>query len=156
MAMRFLKRNKIITFTSFILIVWILLALVRTGLNFSKVLSEEISWISLTRIQKEELLFGDLYTFFSGIDQKTAKRSRILLYSTDGKAYFYGRYYLYPKGIYWAKTVTSLNRELQTKRYDYLAIYNFDEAAKKQLIERKVIGNFTIITSKFGELFKIQ
>ena len=109
-----------------ILTVFLFIALVRTVNNFSKIYTEEGSWIGLSDFEKRKRLYGDIFVFFTFINANTQSRAKILFLTTDGRAYYLSKYYLYPRIV----TVIRIDKkipEYNLQQYDYIAVFINDE-----------------------------
>lgn len=101
------KMNKR-SFLYILLGIYFLIAVGNVGYNGLKTYTEVRDWYFLSDTQKREKIFGDLYTAFLFIDKNTVENASLLIVSSDVRAFFLGRYYLYPKKI----TVVATAKEL--------------------------------------------
>lgn len=106
---------------------WIAIAVFRTLYNFSKLATEEREWYSLSSDEQREKDFGDAHNFFRFVQTRTKTGSNILFYSKDTKAYFLGRYYLYPTKVIWGEYQHELWGDKIARDYDFLMIYPVNE-----------------------------
>lgn len=121
-----------------LIVVWTALAAARTFYNFSKLFSEEKEWYFLSDEAKRRKLFGDLYYFFRFVEKNTSREARIIFYAPGGKAYYLGRYYLYPRRLTYAKTENEVRNFVKSNRYDYILSY---QTKDKELSEN---NNYTL------------
>ncbi len=128
-----MNKKKLLTkILFFLFFLWIAISLLRTFYNFSKLATEERKWYGLSDEQKRVLQFGDLHSFFRFIQSHTKNRSTILFFTDDAKAYYLGRYYLYPTKVIGKFEPILWNSKKQT--YDYIVIYPLKD---KHLLENK-------------------
>lgn len=128
MKVKYKNVNGVISTALFLLIFsWGLLAIVRSFYNFSKIYSEERSWIFLSDSEKRTRLFGDLYSVAVDVDSKTPVSSRILLLAPGGKTFFLSRYYLYPRRLVYVRSVKEMQEELKKNSFDYLVMFQTSE-----------------------------
>lgn len=106
-----------------LIIVWLIISISRTIFNVSKIITEEKNWIKLTEEQKREKLFADLYPFYKFIEKKIPQNSTIAFLAPGGKAYYLGRYYLYPRRLIYLTNSKDLNNKLKKCSFNYLVIY---------------------------------
>lgn len=118
--MRFNVFKKLIFF---LLIIWIALSIFRTFYNLSKVFTEEKNWIFLSDEQKRERIFKDLHKIFRIVEEKTDKNSNIIFFSKDKKEYYLGRYYLYPRRLYYIDSINKIDNLQNKSKYNYIFIY---------------------------------
>lgn len=116
------KKNKYGIIITVLLLIWLLVAVGRSIVNFSKIYTEERYWLNLTYEQKEIKFFGELYTSFIFLKNNTPQNSKILIYLTDGAPYYYGRYLIYPRKIYQASNIDEFQKSIQS--YKYVFLYN--------------------------------
>lgn len=104
-----------------LLTIWFIVALGRTFYNLSKLYTEEKSWYLLSTEQQKAKQFGELHYLYQFVDLHTQNDSVIKFYTHDNKAYYLGRYYLYPK-----KVISKFNKNLWANNiysYNYYLIY---------------------------------
>ena len=109
-----------------LILLWVLISFFDVCYNSIKFISEAKYWLPLSDTQKRNEIFGDIYNFIIFVEQSTPERSNILILSNDDKAYYLGRYYLYPRNI-----SVSVNSE------DFLNIAkqgNFEYLAERMVI----------------------
>ena len=123
---------------------WIAIALFRTLYNFSKLATEEREWYSLSTDEQREKDFGDSHNFFRFVQTHTRENSNILFYSKDTKAYFLGRYYLYPTKVIWGEFQYELWGDKINRDFDYLMVYPTDEV-RSEITNDKVIYKLSSI-----------
>lgn len=86
------------------------------GYYFYKVASVDYKWVLLTDEQRKIKYYGDEYIFFQHV-KKIPVDSFFIVSDNGNKAYFLGRYFLYPKKIY------TLKNQQQLLRGNYLLIF---------------------------------
>lgn len=119
---------KLFLFTLILLIgLWTLIASLRTLYNVTKLFTEEKQWFFLSDEQKKEKSFGDLHTFYRFAESHTPLNSRILFLSPGGKAYYLGRYYLYPRKIFAVVNPSDISQKLNKEKFDFLLVYQTKE-----------------------------
>lgn len=128
------KKNKIL---SFIILLWIGIALVRTLYNFSKIITEEKNWIYLTTEQKKEKQFGDRHLFFRFVKANIPSGSNILFDTNDGMAYYLARYYLYPTTVIWEQRQFSEWGNGINRNYNYVINYPITSEIKNNIVVNK-------------------
>lgn len=146
--------RRIFIYFGFLLIsVWLVASFIRTFYNVSKIFTEEIAWIILSDEQRREKLFGDLHNLFRFVEKQTPEGSNIIFLAPGGKAYFLGRYYLYPRKLKWVKSPKSVDSILSLGGYNYILMY---QAIDPDLDEYKSnlwkLRSYTPIATYSGEL----
>lgn len=139
-----MKYKQLFTYLlAIIIILWSILAIIRSGYNLTKLLTEEPSWLNLSYDQKQTKLHGDLYLFIDFVKKNTSEHSKILFIAPGGKAYYLARYFLYPRIITYEKNTYS---NYDSYRYDYIVTY---QTTDKELDENNsfnwVLPNLTVI-----------
>lgn len=135
-----------------VFIITIGFSLLRTLLNISKIYTEEKSWIFLSEERKKQKLYGDLYYFYRDIKNMTPKT--IYLLSKDGKAYYLGRYLLYPQRIYWTDNETIYHDKVNKTENSIAAIYHQQDFLKSS---KKLNGYSTVRNNNMViGVYKIQ
>lgn len=118
--------------------VWAFIAIAHVFYNISKIVTDEKVWLSLSDERRRQRVFGDLYILYSYIDTVTARDDKILVITADGKPYFYGRYYLYPKKIYW----DGLYNERQSiKQFSHLVVIQPLEKRQEEQYDELLSGD---------------
>lgn len=110
-----------------LLALWFFLAFLRTGYNFSKVVTEETTWLSLPDEEKRIRMFGDTYSFLKFVEQNTPKTSSIVFLAPGGKAYYLARYFLYPRMITYIKNPEQITQIIDKNNFNYLIFYQSSE-----------------------------
>lgn len=140
-----------------LLLLWLIIAVSRTVFNVSKVFTEERAWYGLTYEEKREKQFGDIHHFLRFVETKTEKNSEILFFTDDLKAYYLGRYYLYPTKVIGEN---ELIWDPNANYYDYILIYPKTKALTEQANEESNIQSYKEfavykgISGKEGVLYK--
>lgn len=123
-----IKLKKVIVYFGFALIIlWFTLSFARTFYNISKIFTQERAWVILSEEQKREKLFGDLHNLFRFVEKQIPEGSNIVFLAPGGKAYFLGRYYLYPRKLKWVKTPENIHTILNSKKYNYIFMYQTND-----------------------------
>lgn len=145
---------KFFLFAFIILIsVWTIIASLRTLYNFSKLFTEESQWFFLSDEQKKEKAFGDLNTFYRFAESHTPLNARILFLSPGGKAYYLGRYYLYPRKIFMAANPSDISQKLNKEKFDFLLVYQTkDKSLDENNSSSWNIPNITLVATYSGLL----
>ncbi|MDO8269811.1 MAG: hypothetical protein Q7T54_04035 [Candidatus Levybacteria bacterium] len=117
-----------------ILIAWLGLSFIRTVNNFSKILTEETSWIGMNTYEKKSKLFGADYVFFDSLKNQLASSSNIVIFSKDAKPYLLGRYILYPIKIYHAKSLNEVKSVILNKNASLLILYNVSNESRAEVL----------------------
>ncbi len=134
-----------------LIIFWISLAIFNVFYNSVKSISEIRDWVPLSENQKLQKIFGPTYEFSAFIDANTQRDSNILFYSKEGMPYFYARYYLYPRHLYWHQNMNEYVKSKYPKKFDYIALYSMN--ASPEGYEK--IASFSAKNSGvFGSLYK--
>jgi hypothetical protein len=102
--------------------IWVILSVFDVGFNLVKSYSEGKHWLPLSDTQKRQEVYGNIYNPINFISKKTESKSSILIYSKDDKAYYLGRYYLYPRNITVVSDNTKIESTLRNTNFDYLAL----------------------------------
>lgn len=100
--------------------IWIILATIRTGINVSKIYTEERFWLGLSDQQKREKIFGDVYEFIQFIDKHTTSSNATLVLYTPSNIHWHVKYFLYPKKFFVVDNENELKEKLST--YSSVAI----------------------------------
>lgn len=106
--------------TSILLTVLLLffgIAFFRTAFNLSKVITEERAWIGLSDEKRREKAYGPLYQFTQHIKTLTVKDTRVFFITTDPRAHYLVKYFLYPRKVEVVKAYTD------TIRASYAAVF---------------------------------
>lgn len=84
-----------------IIVLWVIVASIRFFYNMSKIITEETSWIFLKPEEKRVKLYGDIESIYVKINNITNNSDCVSLITNDNTPYFFLRYQLFPKHIYW-------------------------------------------------------
>lgn len=117
-----------------ILIAWLGLSIIRTVNNFSKILTEETSWIGMNTYEKKSRLFGMDFVFFDSLKSQLTPSSNIVIFSEDARPYLLGRYILYPIKIYHVSSLNEVKSAILNKHASLLILYNISNAGKAQVL----------------------
>lgn len=130
---------------------WILISILHTGYNLSKIISEEQKWIFINDEKKREILFGDMHNFLRFVEKNTEINSELALYSYDGKAFYLSVYYLYPRKINYIRSLKVYKDNiLKGKEYDYIVTYYSNSDKKAIVLPEPSLGNCQKDTSCFS------
>lgn len=144
-----MKYRKIILL--FLITIWISLAFFNVFYNSVKSISEVKEWGPLSNEQKLQKIFGPVYEFSVFLDANTKKDSDILFYSNDSMSYFYARYFLYPRHLYWYQNPSEYVRSTFPKKTEYVAAYNMNVSLNEY---EKVTSFSAKFSEDFGFLYK--
>lgn len=135
-----------------ILIVWLGISVLRTTYNISKIFTEEKNWIFISDEEQRAKLFGDLYFLYKFVEASTPKNSNIIFISPGGKAYYLGRYYLYPRKVIYVKNPKEMNK-LSLNKYNFILMYQTSDPALNEYnsLEWKLEGFNSIATYSLGK-----
>lgn len=103
----------------------VVLGTTRVVYYFSKAILFDKNLLFISDEDKRINYYGDEYVFFQKV--KKLDVSSFYIVTRNGKAYFLGRYFLYPKRIYLVNDVDSF------KRGQYLILYGSNIDLKKYL-----------------------
>lgn len=114
-----------------ILLVFFGIACIRTAYNLSKVITEEKEWIGLSDEGRRKKAYGELYVFSERIKKQTKTNATVLFITTDTRAHYLVKYFLYPRRI----TVVKPNAAASSPAF-YAAVFlpnckEFDRVIKK-------------------------
>lgn len=101
------------------LALWMIISVFDVFYNSIKFVSEARHWLPLSDEQKRVEVYGNVYNFLKFIEKNTPKKSSVLIYSKDDKAYYLGRYILYPR--YVSVYGISYSNDLRINKFDYIA-----------------------------------
>lgn len=90
-------KRKIVLYV--LLSLYFFIAIGEVSYNAIKIHQEVKVWYFLSDTQKRQLLIGDLYTSFLYIEKHSPPNATIVIVSKDVRAFFFGKYYLYPRNI---------------------------------------------------------
>lgn len=93
---------------------WFLFSVMRVGYNAGKFLLEDWQVLLKTDQYKKEVTYGDYGTLAAVISKESPKDQQIYLYTSDGKAFFLTRYFVYPKKVIWLKNAYQLQEVIKT------------------------------------------
>ncbi len=110
----------------FLLFFWICLATFNVFYNSIKTVYEIKDWYPLSENQKLEKIFGPTYEFSAFVNDNTPENSKISFYSQEGMPFFYARYYLYPRHVYWQQDTVEYVKDRYPKEFDFVALYNMN------------------------------
>lgn len=127
-----IKSNKIKIIVDLFIFLWILVSLARLLSYYYQFLSNDIKLFALSDSSKRQQFYGDMYPVFQLIG-KSSRINTLYLLSKDGKQYFYGRYAMYPKKIYWVESLKELQESVKTNQINYLLMYHPTDFKNKQL-----------------------
>jgi len=123
------KSSKTINFRTkllyLLLIFWIIISIFDVGYNFIKLFSEAKFWVPLSEFQKRHEVYGNIFDFTIFVEKHTDNKSSILIYSKDDKAFFLGRYFLYPRSIKVVSDKVKINQAIKEANYNYIALDNY-------------------------------
>lgn len=138
-----------------LLVCWIVIAVVRTVFNASKVYTQEKEILLLSDEEKREFAYRDLYILEKEL--KSFGSYPLMLFSRDGKVYFFLRYQMYPKKIFWSETETDF------EKVKYILLYHPDDlgSLRKKLLKDQTIAEIDKKEIKKGnniiaELYKLN
>ena len=135
----------------FLIFSWIFLAFFNVVYNSIKTVSEVRVWAPLSENQKLEKIFGPTYEFSEFINKNTPKNSKISFYSEEGMLFFYARYYLYPRHLYWQQDTVEYVKDRYPKEFDYVAVYDMQTT----LNDFEKVASFSAKSSSAtGSLYK--
>lgn len=144
-----------------VLFLWIVVSILRTFYNFSKVFTEERRWIALTDNEKRVKEFGDIYNFFEFIGRNTKTNDSILFFFSDKKFFagtsYLGIYFLYPRQIYFSQFQKDAISIINSKKINYIVLYwaKNDNSQVQKFFEKnrsrlKTIASYESKTNKGG------
>jgi hypothetical protein len=110
-----------------LLIFWVIISIFDVGYNFIKLFSESMHWIPLSEFQKRHEVYGNIYDFTIFVGKHTDSKSSILIYSKDDKAFFLGRYFLYPRSIKVVSDKVKINQAIREVNFNYVVLDNYIE-----------------------------
>lgn len=146
-----------------IIVLWVIIAGIRFIYNMSKIFTEELSWVYLKPEEKRIRLYGDLESIYVKINTVTINSDCLSLITNDDTSYFFLRYQLYPKHIYWVSNFDhAINTPPQPCRF--VLFYNTkpDKNTNRYLKgENKQVRKITIFSDnqtkkQSAVLYKIQ
>ena len=132
----------------FLIVIWFSISFFRTIYNFSKILTEELRWINLSDDQKRVKIFGDYHQLFKLIENKTNLYSKILFVTTDGQAYYPGRYYLYPRKVFWTHSLKSKDISILKNNYNYLFLFtpkNYATNSNRLVFDHSPVATYSAL-----------
>ncbi len=102
---------------------WIIIASIRFFYNMSKVITEENAWIYLKPEEKRIKLYGNLEPIYVKLNTITNNSDCVSLITFDDTPYFFLRYQLYPKHIYW---INNIDHAINTPPHPcrFILLYN--------------------------------
>lgn len=144
--MKVLREKKIYLFPVLLIILQFGLSVLRVGYYVSKAAVSDRKLLYLSDEKKRIEYYGDEYIFFEEI--KKMSPNVYFLLANEGKAYFLGRYLIYPKKIYLFGS--------SKKNEDYILLFKKKDK-EKMLIECgyrviKIVRNQQ--QQEIGEIFK--
>jgi hypothetical protein len=129
------KSLALITFS--LLFIWIILSIVHSLFNLTKLYSEEPHWLSMSLEQKRTELFGDSYSIAKFINATVPSSANIIFLAPGGKVYYQVRYFIYPRKMYWAKDNSEVNNYKRMYKDAYLLVL---QTKNQDLIEYSTSG----------------
>jgi hypothetical protein len=116
-----------------ILVIWLVVALLRTLLNIGKTV-EDSKYFFVDDVSKRNQLFT-CYPIVTYLKNKIDRTSAIALFSNDGYCFFTLRYYLYPSHVYWSAG-KSINKNA---KYDFSVVFGNEKEMISNTEKVKVI-----------------
>ena len=105
-----------------VIILWVGISFFRMANNLGN-LVKDFRLLSLSDGMRKEIVYGTIYDFRNFVEQKTPARSEIIFLSSGAKPFYFCRYQLYPRKLYFARTIKEVEDMKRQGRYDYLLIY---------------------------------
>lgn len=102
-------KRKIIFFLFIVIGFWISISIFRLFHNMFRLFVEENNLLFVSKEEKREALYGDIYYVVKYIEQNTSETDVTLLLANDGKEYFIARYLLYPRKVHWSFLTDDVN-----------------------------------------------
>lgn len=132
---------------------WFLLAIVRFSITIINSL-DDIKLAFLSDEKKREILYEDEYIFLKKAAAVASSKEYCLL-SRNGKLYFLGKYYFYPRKLY---RIYNLSDNLIVSKCKTTPIITYldtsAEYKQKVLKDFKQIREIRINNRPFGEIYK--
>lgn len=141
-----------------LLALWILIAVIRLVINYLEFLTTDIKLYFISESVKNEELYGDVYPVFQSVENHFPSQN-IYLLSDASKAYFYGRYAIYPKKIYWVESLSQLLKLNIVHQSIYILVYhpqNFNSKNYAKYLKSHfvVYKNIYILNSLSAVIYK--
>lgn len=119
--------NKLQALLLFLIIVSVIFGLFRSVYNFSKIISDENTYIYKSKIDVEEIFFGDRIELASYLLSSTKKT--VYLVNLDPLTFYYLRYRLYPTRVF-RNNDKIYGSPITPKAFDYYVFYNLQDSEK--------------------------
>lgn len=131
-----------------VIVLWLVISILRSFFNISKVFTEDWPWIFISDSQKKSILYGDSYPLAACLNKNIPGNNTALFISDDGMLFYLTRYLVYPVKLYW---LTTNQDALQSaKKYGITFIVKTNE------FKKRINGKFIIsCASKKKTLAKI-
>lgn len=106
-----------------ILMFWLIFSVLRVFYSYSKLFTEDKSFLALSAEQRESSAYGDIMVMANEVSKITQGDS-VLISGSNGKVYFFLRYLLYPQKVYWIRNATAYDKEAKPWKFVF---FPYDE-----------------------------
>jgi len=118
-----MKPKQILIFSYILVIIfWVGISFFRMANNLSNFVKDS-RLLFLPDERRKEIVYGTIYDFCNFVAQKTSRRSEIIFLSSGAKPFYFCRYQLYPRKLYFARTLKEVENMKKQGNYNYLLIY---------------------------------
>jgi hypothetical protein len=111
----------------FVVVLWFLVSILRTFYNIARLFPEIKEWMFLSEDQKRIKMFGDNYSFVQFIKENLEQGSSVAIYTPDStisrQLHLLSTYYLYPGKILFLHNLNNLEKTINNKITNNVAIY---------------------------------
>ena len=103
------------------IILWIVIAVLRTGYNLYKVYDER-ELLNLSDREKKSRHFGSSYDLMKYV-LSVVKEDEVVGFYSDGREFYLGRYEIYPTKAIWLKNQDQVVAAVEKKSIQFLFVY---------------------------------
>lgn len=120
---------------------WVIISLLHVFQNLTKLYTEDVMWLRMSDQGKKEKLFGDKYLSLRFLVTNTPSNSIITLYSYDPDVYYFSKYVLYPRTIFFRNLNNAFSCAKEEKA-QFVYIFTAHQLLPKQCNTLRLLKRF--------------
>lgn len=121
-----------VAFYFLLLASWISVSIVRTLNNLVKLGRDDVPLLLLDDNNLRRETYGQIYDFCSYVEKHTPLRVDILFLSSGAKPFYFCRYQLYPRQLFFARNPREASEMMKKRKYEYFLIYKSKDALEDE------------------------